>query len=150
MSKSWGTPTWYLFHSLAEHIDEEFYKNNADEVCNLIKNICSNLPCEDCRTHAVQYTKTTLQKRYVPTKNALRQYLFDFHNSVNIRTRKPKFTDYDMYKRARLKPIIDNFAGIFALNANPVRGFHDQMARKWCIKKLYEFMNSYNKYFVWK
>lgn len=149
MSKSWGTPTWYLFHTLAEHIDEEFYRKNANMVCNFIKSVCANLPCQDCRKHAVQYTRVTLQQRYVPTKEALKQYLFDFHNSVNMRTRKPKFTNYDLYKRAKLKPMIENFAGIFALNANPIRGFQDQLARKGVINNLYKFINENKQYFTW-
>ena len=149
MSKSWGTPTWYLFHSLAEHVNEEFYKQNANIICNIIKSICSCLPCEECRKHAVQYTRVTLQQRYVPTKDALRQYLFDFHNSVNMRTRKQRFANYDMYKYSKLKPIIHNFANVFGINPNPIRGFHDQMARKRIIKDLYDFINKNSVYFTW-
>lgn len=149
MAKSWGTPTWYLFHSFAEHIDDEFYKLNANHVCNLLQQVCSNLPCEDCRQHAITFTRRTLNSRYIPTKEHLKQYFFDFHNSVNVRLNKPIFKNYDMYKLSKLKPIFENFMNEFAKNSNPLRGFQDQMVRKNILKRFIQFFKQNKDYFKW-
>ena len=39
MSKSWGTPTWYFFHTLAEKIKENEYDGIKGEVLSYIKNM---------------------------------------------------------------------------------------------------------------
>ena len=66
MSKSWGEPLWYFFHSFSEHISEECYEKNKEEICTILKTICANLPCDDCTKHAKQYTRYSLMK--VPIK----------------------------------------------------------------------------------
>ena len=53
--KYWGTPTWYLFHSIAARINEEYYKNNYNMIWSFITEVCAMLPCPYCRQHAVQY-----------------------------------------------------------------------------------------------
>lgn len=62
-----------------------------DEVKQLIRQIIQNLPCPICSGHATQYFK-----RYpfdsIKTLTELRYYLCEFHNSVNVRTDKPRMT----------------------------------------------------------
>ena len=41
----WSIPTWYLFHGIAEKIDEQYYKENYFKVFQLFIIICNNLPC---------------------------------------------------------------------------------------------------------
>ena len=109
MSKYWGTPTWYFFHSFAQHINSDFYIKNKTFICSMLKSICFNLPCEDCTKHAKQYTQNTLNGNYIKTKKDLQDYFFTFHNSVNVRNGKRRFNNYDMYRRSKLFPISKNF-----------------------------------------
>ena len=53
--KFWGTPTWFLFHSIAARIDPIFHKENPHIIWDFIKQTCSVLPCPYCRYHAVNY-----------------------------------------------------------------------------------------------
>ena len=149
MSKEWGTPTWYFFHSFAEHINDDFYKANRNIICDLLRNICFNLPCEECTKHAVQYTKNTLQGRFLPDKESLKNYFFAFHNSVNMRTFKSEFHDYDMYKRSKLEGVINWFIQKYGSYRNPHRGFSDQMNRNNIIKELKQLIINNSSSFTW-
>ena len=44
MSKRWGEPTWYFFHTFIEKITEEFYNKNSEKCIKIYKTICFNLP----------------------------------------------------------------------------------------------------------
>ena len=87
--KRWSVPTWMLFHGMAEKIDERFFKNNKEEVLNIIKMICDNLPCPYCRVNASKYIKKTMIN--VNTKEDLKIFLYTFHNHVNKKLKKKHF-----------------------------------------------------------
>ena len=55
MSRLWAPPTWYFFHTFAEKINTQFYRHNVSHCFNIIRQICYNLPCPDCRYHATNY-----------------------------------------------------------------------------------------------
>ena len=57
MSKRWGEPTWYFFHTFIEKIGNNFYNNNSEKCINIYKTICFNLPCPICKEHAMNYIK---------------------------------------------------------------------------------------------
>lgn len=149
MSKSWATPTWYFFHTFAEHIDPIFYKKNANIICDLLKGICINLPCEECTKHATQYTRNSLQGKFIPNKELLKEYFFRFHNSVNVRLRKEIFTDYDMYKTMKLEQVTVDFINAYVGFRNPHRGFTDQMNRRNIIEKLKNLIVNNKESFTW-
>ena len=86
----WGVPTWYFMHTFAEKVNEDFYKKKASECFNMIKNICYNLPCPYCRTHAIAYLKNT-KIINVNTKEKLKFFLWNFHNVVSKNSKKRAF-----------------------------------------------------------
>ena len=51
----WAISTWHLFHFIGEKISDKFYIENKEEIINMIKTICYNLPCPDCAGHATYY-----------------------------------------------------------------------------------------------
>ncbi len=53
----WGNITWVFLHTIAEKIKEEYYDNEKSQILLLIKGVCSNLPCPECKQHANQYMK---------------------------------------------------------------------------------------------
>jgi hypothetical protein len=83
----WGTYTWILFHWMGEQIKEEYFQEEREKLLTFIVKICSLLPCPTCREHARDYLKHT-SINLVRTKDELRHYLFHFHNSVNLRSKK--------------------------------------------------------------
>lgn len=149
MSKYWGTPTWYFFHSFAQHIDDDFYMKNRHHICNMLRSVCHNLPCEDCTKHSVLYTRNTLNGNYIKTKQDLQDYFYTFHNSVNVRNRRRKFSNYDMYKTSKLSPITQKFFGVYGRSGNPIRGFSDQMNRNQIINNIKSFFKSNMNQFTW-
>ena len=107
MSKSWGTPTWYFFHTLVEKIKEEHYNDIKVDMLGHIKRLCSVLPCPECRDHAVNHLRN-FNIGQMPTKEHMKRFLFNFHNNVNARLGHPQYLlkDLELYKRG-------NFVKIF-------------------------------------
>lgn len=83
----WGTYTWILFHWIGEQIKEEYFQDERENLLTFVVKICSLLPCPTCREHAREYLKHT-SINLVKSKDEFRHYLFHFHNSVNLRSKK--------------------------------------------------------------
>jgi len=111
----WGAPTWYLFHTIAEKVREESFPVIRSELLNIILTICTNLPCPDCAGHATKYIKS-INFDTIVTKQGLKDMLFRFHNSVNIRKNFPLFTQIELdskYASANTVAIIQNFFQVY-------------------------------------
>jgi hypothetical protein len=122
MTKTWGPCTWYLFHSLAEKVKDEHFSAIKVELLDMLKQICSVLPCPDCATHASQYM-TRLNVNRVQTKNDMKIMLLSFHNEVNTRLNKPKFNETQLnekYSRAKTGSVINYFLQMWSIRSrNP-------------------------------
>ena len=90
MSKLWANPVWFFFHGMAEKVHEDFFLANKGACLNIVKTICSALPCPMCRKSAVKYMGN-IQVNDIPTKEHFKKMLFDFHNYVNRKLRGPGF-----------------------------------------------------------
>ena len=112
--KEWGQATWYLFHTLAEKIDEEYYIKNKAEFFSIILLICRNLPCPDCAMHSSEILGR-LNIETIKTREELIKFFFDFHNHVNIRVNKIiyKKEELVLYSKANIGNIIQNFLDKF-------------------------------------
>ena len=106
----WGPAVWLLFHTIVEKIKEPDNKRLCRELFYQIKNICKFLPCPDCASHATSNLANVNISR-INSKSDLKQLLFIFHNSVNIRKKKALFTisELEKYTRANLSAVIYNF-----------------------------------------
>jgi len=87
MSKRWGEPTWYFFHTFIEKIGDDFYNKNSEKIIKIYKTICFNLPCPICKSHAMTYIKTHKMDSMV-TRVLMKNFLFNFHNHVNKQLKK--------------------------------------------------------------
>jgi hypothetical protein len=91
----WGGITWVFLHTLSYKVHPEHYTLIKIDLWGHVKQLCSNLPCPDCASHASQY----LKKMPVPdTKEKFIQVLVEFHNAVNRRLGKPLFSIKDVTK----------------------------------------------------
>lgn len=147
MTKEWGQPIWFFFHTLAEKITNDGYSLLKNDICNIISSICNCLPCPDCTKHAKQYTKYTLNPKILNTKEKLQMYLFKFHNDVNKRLHKSEFKDYDKYKSANMRLIYQYFKGTYFKYNDPTRGFVQTMVRERIIQRTDKFFIENHKYF---
>ena len=89
MSSFWSRSVWAFFHTFAEKINKPFFLEKRLQCFRIIENICANLPCPISRKHSMQYVKRNLKK--VQTKDELKLFFFNFHNSVNRRLKKRTF-----------------------------------------------------------
>ena len=106
----WGPAVWLLFHTIVEKIKEPDNTRLCRELFYQIKNICKFLPCPDCASHATSNLANVNISR-INSKSDLKQILFIFHNSVNIRKKKALFSidELNKYAHANLSMVIYNF-----------------------------------------
>ena len=135
---TWGEPTWYLFHTLAEKVDEQYFNELKDNLITLITRICNNLPCPDCSLHASNYL-SGVNFFNIKTKEDLKRMLWQFHNSVNNRKKYDLFT-YDelnkKYSQAQTMNIIKNFFYHFSKKQYNIRLSMENMTRRTILKDL--------------
>ena len=86
--KRWGEPTWYFFHTFIEKMTDDFFVKKNKECIEIITSICHNLPCPYCKDHASAYIKKHKIEN-IRTREQMKLFLFNFHNDVNKRTKKP-------------------------------------------------------------
>ena len=97
MTSVWGPSTWIFFHTIAEKIKEESFPVVGVQLFSFIKRICHFLPCPDCTGHAKKFLGTITPNSF-KTKENLINYLYIFHNNVNIRKNKPQYSTTDLKK----------------------------------------------------
>jgi hypothetical protein len=145
----WGEPIWFLFHTLAHKVKEKSFHLIKDELLNIIFLICNNLPCPDCANHATRYLQG-VNFDTITTKEQLKEMLFNFHNSVNMRKGLPIFPREQLdekYNTAITVNIINNFYYNFDKSSHnqkmAANGFHRtrtiQRMKTWIAKHVYYF-----------
>ena len=142
-SKSyWGSPTWFLFHTLAEKVHVGFYNTNYAYIWNFIKSVCNNLPCPYCKEHARNYVnKISLHE--ISTKEKLKQVLYKFHNVSNGHggSVQQPIKILDKYAKINTKHMFDLFESRFFKSYIGTRQFND-----WTKNKLkVEYYSFYNR-----
>ena len=156
VSKSvWGPCVWYLFHTLAFKIVPENFAEIKIELIQYIQRICANLPCPECTQHAIEYmAKNSRVISQITTKEQFQYFLIDFHNTVNARKQKPKFT-YEQadekYKRAKTSDVVQYFFQIYGERSNGgnlkmfTNGFQRQLLLSdfsgWMVRNYSKFYN---------
>lgn len=149
MANAWGKFIWLFFHTFAEKINPEFFKINATKCINIIINICYNLPCPICSTHARQYIQKYKIEKTVKTKDDLKQFLYMFHNHTNTLTRKPTadINILNNYKNAIFDNITTAFNKAYINKSLGTRSFTDKMLRIRIANETIQFLKSNYKFF---
>jgi hypothetical protein len=139
----WGPPTWFLFHTLAHKIKDEHFSKIKTELLNNIIIICMNLPCPKCSEHATQYMKK-INVGAIHTKDDFKNFLFKFHNDVNVRTGAPLFEYNDLnnkYNSAVTINIVQNFFVFFKDKTFNVTAIANSMHRERITNSLKEWFH---------
>ena len=148
MTKLWGPIVWSFFHIYAQQINPVFFKNNTKMCLNVINDICQSLPCPMCTNHAKQFLKN-YNFNSIKTKEQLILFLFNFHNDVNIRTKKTLFTleELEIYKRGKILKITDR---MYKELSKPLRNdnFILGMFKSMSGKSAHTFVNKYQQFFT--
>ena len=135
--QEWGSVTWYLFHTLAEKIKPEFFDQEKHNIIKQIKQICSILPCPDCKSHAMNYL-SKVNFSLITTKETFKIFIMNFHNSVNHRHKKKLFTIEEVnnkYKNAILFNIVKGFLKTYNKRSGNIRlNLLGSMEKQRCLK----------------
>ena len=112
MKKSiWGPCVWNTLHVFSVKIKESCFATEKKELFKIIHNICANLPCPQCSSHAVSMLKK-YRINNIQTKEQLIKMLFNMHNEVNKRTKKPPY-DYDKivptYSKYKTQTVLNEY-----------------------------------------
>ena len=146
----WGEPFWNLFHVLSEKlIDDDQFIWKKTQLLNIILIICRNLPCPDCSTHATNYLNNT-NFNAIQTKQQLKQYFYDFHNSVNIRRGVPYYpiTELDSkYSKGITINIIKEFMKHFENKHKSIHMISNDFHRGGIAVTLKQWFNEHIQYF---
>ena len=146
---SWGEPIWFLFHTLAHKVKEEYFQLIRIDLLNNIYNICNNLPCPMCANHATDYMNKVNFKTIIRKKD-LKDLLFVFHNNVNERKGLPIFQYADLdskYNSANTKNIIYNFINTFQKKSNSINMIANDMYRVRLVALLKDWFNKNIQFF---
>jgi hypothetical protein len=140
---TWGKPTWYFFHTMAEKVKDEEFANVRKDILDIIYSICVNLPCPECATHAQHYLEK-INLNTIQTKDDLKMMLFVFHNYVNGHKKYPIMTLDELnalYSTAITANIINNFISFnLQKNATP-KMIASDMFRKRIVLKSRDWLN---------
>lgn len=117
MSKSvWGPATWAMLHCLVLKIKDD--ANNIEQLKKIINSICDNLPCPYCAAHAKSVIQKSNFSKFTDILS-LRLFVFQLHNNVNEKLKKPKmeYSEHlEKYKNSNLIDVVNTF--IKAYNNN--------------------------------
>ena len=144
----WGEPTWILFHTLAEKVNENTFSQIRVELLNTIYSICANLPCPDCAEHATTYLNG-INFRTIQTKEQLKYMLYTFHNIVNAKKGVELFpiAQLDKYSQMNLINVIYTFIPYLQDKSNSIRMIANDFHRTRMVSQLKIWFNTYISYF---
>ena len=144
----WGEPTWILFHTLAEKVNENTFSQIRIELLNTIYSICANLPCPDCAEHATAYLNG-INFKTIQTKEQLKYMLYSFHNTVNAKKGVELFpiANLDKYAQMNLINVIYTFIPFLQDKSNSIRMIANDFHRTRMVSQLKIWFNTYISYF---
>ena len=115
----WGPATWTLFHCLAEKVNEHMYPRIAGQLFDIIKRLCSALPCPECAQDATIFLRK-IKINELRSKNDFKNMVYMFHNYVNAKKRKPlyKYSDLEIYKKYNIVFVFNRFISVYHTKGN--------------------------------
>lgn len=139
----WGPAIWYFFHGIAEKIRADKFTEQKQNLFDILDIVCQFLPCPDCSEHALNEIKK-INKNNITSKEIYKELLLEFHNRVNIRLHKPRFTKQqldDKYKNININAMMHNFNIGYNVNIYNERALQIKMMKQMKLSELYEKIN---------
>ena len=137
-----GPASWYNFHTLAEKAKPEHFNKLKKEIIDNFVAMCNNLPCPECRGHAVDKINLIDFKK-IKNQSDLKLFFLGFHNSVNLMNSKPLFSEDELnekYANANLLAIHEYFMTLWKIPTNNSKLMMDAFHKE-------RFLTKYNKWF---
>ncbi|CCV01861.1 Ervl/Alr family protein [Invertebrate iridescent virus 22] len=95
----WGPHFWNMFHFISSTYDNKPNQSIKLTMKNFIQSIPVFLPCKECQDHAFDFLRSSNLDKIVENRKELFTFFFNFHNSVNLRLKKPLMKIEDALKK---------------------------------------------------
>ena len=141
----WGPIIWTFIHSLIAKLRNE---KKADELLMIIKQILSNLPCPSCAAHATAYfAKMSVGNM---SKKKLKDVLYVFHNSINVKKKVVPFHYKDMsrYDSINLNIAFNQFRRAFQPSTGNMNMIMESFQRKMALQKITKWFMDNRSHFA--
>lgn len=86
---AWGPPAWIFLHCITLTYPEKPTPEEKERYRIFFYSLGDVLPCKMCRQEYTIRMKKFPIEPFLDSKKTLTQWMIDFHNSVNKRTKKP-------------------------------------------------------------
>lgn len=145
----WGPTCWIFFHCLAERVKNDSFNEMYPIILNIIKDICSILPCPDCRDHASQTLNNYKYYHLIKKKEDLKLFLFQFHNLVNSRTGKTAMNKniLNEYKNYSFRTATADWYNHFTVNIYDVKLLWEKKERNKIRTKILQILENNIQHF---
>ena len=144
----WGKLRWYLFHASAYKLKDE-REDLIPKLIHIFKNICYNLPCPDCREQSKKIL-SRVNFSQIKTKESLVKFLFEYHNIVNKKLKKPAYSrkEHDkLYCRSKLSNILRKWNNVMKMESHNQHDMMMSVSKNNMRKKVLEFFYANKKGF---
>ena len=146
-SNIWGPVIWTFLHTMIEKLKND---KHAKELFDMICLIITHLPCPSCSAHAKLYLNRNSKKTScLTTKQQVKDFLFTFHNNVNLRVNKKQliYEDFkDFYKTHKLNLTFNHFRNVYNTRGNMVL-IVESFQRNIALKKISHWFITNRSYF---
>lgn len=138
----WGPIVWKTLHCITLKIKNEEFEKEKNYIIKIISDICINLPCPQCASHASNFIRRYKMKN-IKNKDELIKYIFLMHNNVNKRLKKKSynFDDIEIYNSYDIKNVLTDY---YKMNINlrtSERMMLHNYHRKMFISEFYNYFN---------
>ena len=146
----WGPIYWRFLHLLATVLPEETYVSNKEQIIDIIKQVCNNIPCPTCQEHASHFMKK-VRWNNVKTQRDFYLLIHGFHNTVNKQLKKPEMNEQksrELVASLNVKECTTEFIKILPqTNSGMVVMLGVSLMRKNAVKKIYDFLKQHKSSF---
>ena len=118
-------------------------------ILQIIKNICSILPCPDCRLHATHIINNYKFFHLIRKKEDLKNFVFEFHNLVNSRTGKSIQNKLilEQYKKYDFRKATADWYNHFTVNTYDVKLIWEKKERNKVRSEILRILNNNIQHF---
>ena len=86
----WGPSAWRFLHAVTFAYPDDPTEEHKSAVVKLFESLKLLLPCGDCCSHYCSTFNSKELQAALKNRKTLSKWLFDFHNEVNSRLKKPE------------------------------------------------------------
>lgn len=113
VTNTWGAPLWHSLHTMSFNYPVNPTNEQKQEYFAFFTSLKWVLPCKYCRDNYVKnLEELPLNTRVLSTRSTFSRWLYDMHNLVNKRLKKPIVLTYeqvrDRYENFRARCIVEN------------------------------------------